>query len=151
MGTVERLNRCLKDRYRIRREIGRGGMAVVYLAEDLRHGREVALKVLRPEFAVSLGSERFLREIEISARLQHPHILALYDSGEADGLLYFVMPFVEGESLRDRLEREERLPVAAAVQVAAEVANALDYAHQKGVVHRDIKPGTSCCSMGMRS
>jgi serine/threonine-protein kinase len=141
MDTVERLNRCLKDRYRIRREIGRGGMAVVYLADDLRHGRAVALKVLRPEFAVSLGSERFLREIEISARLQHPHILALYDSGEADGLLYFVMPFVEGESLRDRLEREERLPVAEAVQIAAEVANALAYAHQNGVVHRDVKPG----------
>jgi serine/threonine-protein kinase len=116
-------------------------MAVVYLADDLRHGREVALKVLRPEFAVSLGSERFLREIGISARLQHPHILALYDSGEADGLLYFVMPFVEGESLRERLEREGPLPVVDAVQIAAEVANALTYAHRQGVVHRDIKPG----------
>jgi len=115
-------------------------MAVVYLAEDLKHRRQVALKILRPELAAALGPERFLREIEIAAGLHHPHILPLYDSGDADGTLYYVMPFVEGESLRARLEREKQLPIADALRVAREVADALSYAHSRGVVHRDIKP-----------
>ena len=115
-------------------------MATVYLAEDLKHHRQVALKVLRPELAAVLGPERFLREIEISARLNHPHILPLHDSGEAGGFLYYVMPYVEGESLRDRLNREKQLPVEDALQITREVADALDYAHRHDVVHRDIKP-----------
>ncbi len=115
-------------------------MAVVYLAEDLKHRRQVALKILRPELAAALGPERFLREIEIAAGLHHPHILPLYDSGDADGTLYYVMPFVDGESLRARLEREKQLPIADALRVAREVADALSYAHSRGVVHRDIKP-----------
>ena len=135
-----RLRTALGHRYRIEREIGQGGMAVVYLAHDLRHDRAVALKVLRPELAAFLGAERFLREIHIAAQLNHPHILALYDSGEADGLLFFVMPYVEGESLRQRLGREGRLALQEAVTIAAEVADALAYAHELGVVHRDIKP-----------
>ncbi|HET9726010.1 MAG TPA: protein kinase, partial [Gemmatimonadales bacterium] len=121
-------------------EIGAGGMATVYLAEDLRHDRRVALKVLRPELAAVIGAERFLAEIKLTANLQHPHILPLFDSGEADSFLYYVMPFVEGESLRDRLRREKQLPVEDAVRIACEVASALDYAHRHGVVHRDIKP-----------
>ncbi|HVK00453.1 MAG TPA: serine/threonine-protein kinase, partial [Gemmatimonadales bacterium] len=135
---------ALSDRYRIEREIGHGGMAIVYLAVDLRHHRKVALKVLRPELAAVIGAERFLAEIRTTANLQHPHILPLHDSGEVQGLqrsfLYYVMPFVEGESLRDRLAREKQLPVADAVQIATEVASALDYAHRHGVIHRDIKP-----------
>jgi serine/threonine-protein kinase len=115
-------------------------MATVYLARDLKHDRQVAIKVLRPELAATLGSERFLREIQIVARLNHPHILQLHDSGEAAGFLYFVMPFVEGESLRQRLDREGPLPVETAVRLADEIAGALEYAHQHGVVHRDIKP-----------
>ena len=115
-------------------------MATVYLAHDLRHGRQVALKVLRPELSAVLGAERFLKEIRTVASLQHPHILPLHDSGEANGLVFYVMPFVEGESLRDRLNRETQLPVDDAVRIATEVANALDYAHRHGVVHRDIKP-----------
>ena len=115
-------------------------MATVYLAEDLKHHRKVAVKVLRPELAAALGAERFLREIEIAARLQHPHILPLLDSGEADGFLYYVMPYVEGESLRDRLAREGELPVHEAVRLLVEIADALAYAHAQGVVHRDIKP-----------
>src|SRR6476659_9528688 len=130
----------LSDRYRIERELGRGGMATVYLAEDIRHGRKVAVKVLHPELAAVLGAERFLAEIRVTAALQHPHILPLFDSGQADGQLYYVMPFVEGESLRDRLHREKQLPGDAAVRLASEVASALDYAHRHGVVHRDIKP-----------
>jgi serine/threonine-protein kinase len=131
---------ALATRYRVERELGQGGMATVYLAEDRKHRRQVALKVLRPELAAALGPERFLREIETTANLRHPHILPLYDSGEADGFLYYVMPYVEGESLRDRLRREGRLPLADAVLLAREVADALSYAHGRGVIHRDIKP-----------
>ena len=134
-----RLTAALQDRFDVERELGQGGMATVYLARDPRHDRRVAIKVLRPELAAVLGADRFLREIRILARLNHPHILQLYDSGEADGLLYFVMPFVEGESLRQRLD-QGRLPVATAVQFATEIATALDYAHRQGIVHRDIKP-----------
>ena len=135
-----RLQSALSDRYRLDREIGAGGMATVYLAEDVRHDRRVALKVLRPELAAVIGAERFLAEIKLTANLQHPHILPLFDSGEADGYLFYVMPFVEGETLRDRLTREKQLPVADALRIATEVASALDYAHRHGVVHRDIKP-----------
>ena len=125
----QRLQAALADRYRIERELGRGGMATVYLAEDLKHHRQVAIKVLDPELAAAIGPERFLREIETVARLTHPHILPLFDSGEADGLLYYVMPYVEGESLRDRLTREKQLPVDDALRIAREVADALSYAH----------------------
>ena len=135
-----RLQSALADRYRLDREIGAGGMATVYLAEDVRHDRRVALKVLRPELAAVIGAERFLAEIKLTANLQHPHILPLFDSGEADGYLFYVMPFIDGESLRDRLNREKQLPVADAVRITTEVADALDYAHRHGVVHRDIKP-----------
>jgi serine/threonine-protein kinase len=135
-----RLTAALEGRYLIERELGAGGMATVYLAHDVRHDRKVALKVLRPELSAILGGERFLTEIKTTANLQHPHILSLFDSGEADGLVYYVMPFVEGESLRDRLNREKQLPVEDAVRIAREVADALEYAHQHGVVHRDIKP-----------
>jgi Tol biopolymer transport system component len=137
---IARLGTALAERYTIERELGMGGMAMVYLAQDLRHQRKVALKVLRPELASILGAERFLTEIRTTANLQHPHILSLYDSGEADGLVFYVMPFVEGESVRDRLVREKQLPVDEAVKIAREVAGALDYAHRHGVVHRDIKP-----------
>ena len=138
--TFERLRAALADRYAIERELGSGGMATVYLAQDVKHHRPVAIKVLRSELAAALGPERFLREIEIAARLTHPHILPLYDSGEADGLLYYVMPYVEGETLRDRLEREKQLPLDDALQLAREVADALSYAHSHDVIHRDIKP-----------
>jgi serine/threonine-protein kinase len=137
---VTRLSVALADRYVIEREVGAGGMATVYLAHDVRHDRKVALKVLRPELSAILGAERFLHEIKTTANLQHPHILSLFDSGEADGLVFYVMPYVEGESLRDRLNREKQLPVEDAVRIAREVADALEYAHQHGVVHRDIKP-----------
>src|SRR5882724_11716621 len=137
---LSRLQVALADRYRIEVEIGAGGMATVYLAQDLRHDRKVALKLLRPELSAVIGAERFLAEIKLTANLQHPHILPLFDSGEADGFLFYVMPFVEGESLRSRLSREKQLPVPDAVRVATEVASALDYAHRHGVVHRDIKP-----------
>lgn len=137
---LERLSKSLVDRYRVERELGHGGMAVVFLAHDLRHGRPVAVKVLRPELAAVLGSERFLREIQVAANLTHPHILPLLDSGEADGLLYYTMPFIEGPTLRRRLERERQLPLDDALRVAREVAGALDYAHRRGVVHRDVKP-----------
>ena len=136
----ERLAVALRDRYRIERELGAGGMATVYLADDLKHHRPVALKVLRPELAAALGHERFLREIEIAAGLSHPHIVPLYDSGEAGGVLFYVMPYVEGESLRDRLRREKQLPLDDAMALAREVADALSYAHARGVIHRDIKP-----------
>ena len=135
-----RLQAALADHYRVERELGRGGMATVYLARDLKHERLVALKVLHPQLAATLGSERFLREIRTVARLQHPHILSVHDSGEAAGLLWFTMPYVEGESLRDRLAREHQLPVDSALRIAHETARALDYAHRHGVVHRDIKP-----------
>ncbi|HEY7505170.1 MAG TPA: protein kinase [Gemmatimonadales bacterium] len=130
----------LRDRYAFERELGRGGMATVWLARDLRHDRPVALKVLHPELAVSLGPERFLREIRLAARLQHPHILSVYDSGETGGRLWFTMPYIEGESLRDRLRRERQIPIADAVRITREVALALDFAHRHGAVHRDIKP-----------
>lgn len=135
-----RVRTALADRFQIERELGSGGMAVVYLAQDPRYSRRVAIKVLRPEVAAALGGSRFLREIQIAARLSHPHIVPLFDSGEVDGLLYYVMPFVDGESLRARLEREGRLPLGEAVQFAREIAEALDYAHRQDVVHRDIKP-----------
>jgi eukaryotic-like serine/threonine-protein kinase len=137
---ISRLQEALGGRYRIEREIGQGGMATVYLAEDLKHDRKVAIKVLRPELAAIIGAERFLREIKTIATLQHPHILGLIDSGEANGTAYYVMPYIEGESLRDRLEREKQLPIADAIRLASEVASALDYAHRRGVIHRDIKP-----------
>jgi serine/threonine-protein kinase len=135
-----RLASALADRYRIERELGQGGMATVYLAHDVRHDRHVALKLLRPELSAILGAGRFLSEIKTTANLQHPHILPLFDSGEADGFVFYVMPYVEGESLRDRLTREKQLPVDEAVRIAREVADALDYAHRHGVIHRDIKP-----------
>ena len=145
---LERLQSALEDRYEIESEVGRGGMATVYLAQDLKHRRKVAIKVLHPELTATLGSERFLQEIEIVAGLQHPHILPLYDSGEADGLLYYVMPYASGESLRQRLDRERQLAVDESVRIAVEVADALDYAHRQGVVHRDIKPGNILLSEG---
>jgi serine/threonine-protein kinase len=137
---VSRLRTAVAGRYAVERELGQGGMATVFLAQDLRHKRKVAIKVLAPEIARNIGPERFLREIEIAAGLTHPHILPVFDSGDADGLLYYVMPYVAGESLGHRLRRERRLPVAEAVRVAREVADALDYAHRQGFVHRDIKP-----------
>ena len=137
---VTRLNAALESRYAIERELGEGGMATVYLAEDLKHNRKVALKVLKPELAAVVGAERFLAEIKVTANLQHPHILPLFDSGEADSFLFYVMPYVEGESLRDRLDREKQLPVDEAVRIATAVANALDHAHRHKVIHRDIKP-----------
>ena len=139
-AALDLLAAALADRYRIEREVGQGGMATVYLADDLRHDRKVAIKVLRPELAAVIGAERFLREIKTIAHLQHPHILGLIDSGEVNGTAYYVMPFVEGESLRDRLNREKQLPISDAVRFATEVASALDYAHRHGVIHRDIKP-----------
>src|SRR5918995_828900 len=145
--THERLVVALQERYRIERRpdgslalLGRGGTATVYLAHDLRHDRPVALKVVHSELAATVGTERFLREIRFVARLSHPHILPLFDSGEADGLLYYVMPYMPGESLRQRLNREGRLPVSSALRIACQVGLALDYAHRHGVVHRDIKP-----------
>ena len=137
---LEPLRPALADRYLIERELGRGGMAIVYLAEDRRHQRKVALKVLRPEIAQSLGGDRFLREIQLAARLNHPNILALHDSGESDGVLWYTMPYVEGESLRDRLTRDDQLPIEDALRITKEVAEGLEYAHAQGVVHRDIKP-----------
>src|SRR2546428_6197236 len=140
MTDTARLTTALVGRYAIERELGAGGMATVYLVRDLKHDRQVALKVLRPELAAVLGAQRFLQEIKTTANLQHPHILGLIDSGESDGILWYVMPYVEGESLRDRINREKLLPVKDAVQLAIEAASALDYAHRHGVIHRDIKP-----------
>ncbi len=137
---LNRLKAALSDRYTVEREIGSGGMATVYLAHDVKHDRKVAVKVLRPELAAVLGAERFLNEIKVTANLQHPHILPLHDSGEADGFLFYVMPFVEGESLRDRLNRETQLSVEDALRISREVADGLSHAHDLGVVHRDIKP-----------
>ena len=134
------LEQGLSGSYVLERELGRGGMATVFLASDLKHDRPVALKVLHPELAQSLGPERFLREVKLAARLQHPHILTVLDSGETAGRLWFTMPFVEGESLRDRLRRERQLPVEDALRIAREAAQALQYAHTHGVIHRDIKP-----------
>ncbi len=142
------LGKALADRYRIERELGRGGMATVFLAHDLRHDRPVALKVLHPELASTLGPERFQREIKLAARLQHPHILTVHDSGDTAGQLWYTMPFVRGESLRDRLRREGQLPVEVAVDLTRQVALALDYAHREGVVHRDLKPENILLSDG---
>src|SRR5678816_431859 len=136
----EKVAKALENKYRISRELGRGGMATVYLAEDLRHGRDVAVKVLHPDLSSALGADRFLREIRLAARLNHPHILPLFDSGEAEGFLYYVMPYVEGESLRDLMNREGRIPVDQACTIARSVAGALDYANRNKIVHRDIKP-----------
>ncbi len=137
---MERLVVALSDRYRIERELGAGGMATVYLAEDLKHRRRVALKVLKPELAAMIGAERFVQEITTTAALQHPHILPLFDSGTADGFLYYVMPFIDGETLRRKLHRETQLGIDESVKIATAVADALDYAHRQGVIHRDIKP-----------
>jgi len=145
---ITRLNRALEGRYHIVREIGEGGMATVYLADDLRHERKVALKVLKPELAAVVGADRFLAEIKTTANLQHPHILPLFDSGEADTFLFYVMPYVEGETLHDRLQREKQLPVEEAVRIAVAVAGALAYAHERGIVHRDIKPGNVLLQAG---
>ena len=138
--TTASLREALRDRYTLERELGRGGMATVYLAQDVKHERPVALKVLLPELAASLGPDRFQREIKLAARLQHPHILTVHDSGETAGQLWFTMPYVEGESLRDRLRRERQLGVEDALRITREAAAALDYAHRHGVIHRDIKP-----------
>ncbi|MFN2603577.1 MAG: protein kinase, partial [Gemmatimonadaceae bacterium] len=137
---LERLRNALSHTYTIDRELGKGGMATVYLAQDSKHERLVALKVLHPELAASLGPDRFLREIKTAAKLNHPHILPLHDSGEVDGFLYYVMPYVEGESLRERLDREEFLPVEEVAGLTKGIASALDYAHRQNIVHRDIKP-----------
>ena len=137
---LEQLRAALGDRYEVERLVGEGGMATVFLAKDLRHGRKVAIKTLRAELAASIGADRFLREIRLAANLQHPNILGLYDSGEASGILYYVMPFIEGESLRARLDREQQLPIHDAVRIIREAAEGLAYAHEQGVVHRDIKP-----------
>ena len=137
---MEGVKNALESRYSIERELGRGGMATVYLAEDFRHGRQVAVKVLHPELASALGSDRFLREIKLAARLNHPHILPLFDSGEAEGFLFYVMPYIDGESLRDKLNREGQLTLEDALTIGRAVAGALDYAHRRNIVHRDIKP-----------
>ena len=138
--TLASLTAALTDRYRIQREIGQGGMATVFLARDTKHDRPVALKVLRPELGAVLGVERFLSEIRVTANLQHPNVLPLFDSGEANGLLFYVMPFVDGESLRTRLTREKQLPIDEAVRITVALASALDYAHRNGIIHRDLKP-----------
>jgi eukaryotic-like serine/threonine-protein kinase len=148
MPLLDQLIIGVGDRYRVERELGHGGMAVVFLAADLKHHRLVALKVLKPELSAALGSDRFLREIEIAAVLQHPHILPLYDSGQAAGLIWYVMPYVEGESLRERLRREGQLPLDAALRIAHEVGSALQYANDHGVVHRDVKPENVMLSAG---
>src|SRR5688572_9366752 len=137
---LSRLRTALSGRYEIDRELGAGGMATVYLAHDIKHDRAVAIKVLHPDLGAALGAERFLTEIKTTAKLQHPHILPLLDSGDAAGLLYYVMPVMTGETLRGRLTRERQLPIPEAVRIAREVASALDYAHRQGVIHRDIKP-----------
>ncbi|UCC24146.1 MAG: protein kinase [Gemmatimonadales bacterium] len=145
---LSRLNAALEGRYRIERQLGEGGMATVYLADDVRHDRRVALKVLKPELAAVVGADRFLAEIRTTANLQHPHILPLFDSGEADSFLYYVMPYIEGETLRGRLDRDKQLPVDEAVRIASAVAGALEVAHEAGVVHRDIKPANILVSRG---
>ena len=147
-NTVEELQALLGQRYTVQRPIGQGGMATVYLARDTKHDREVAVKLLKPEIGALLGAGRFLHEIKLTSRLQHPHILPLYDSGEADNRIFYVMPFVEGDSLRDRLRREHRLPVDVALTIVREIADALAYAHSHGVIHRDIKPENILLSAG---
>ena len=151
MTDLEGLTTALSDRYSIEGELGAGGMATVYLAQDDKHDRKVALKVLRPELAAVIGAERFLAEIKTTANLQHPHILPLHDSGEAGGFLFYVMPYVEGESLRDRLDREKQLPVEEAIRIASEVADALDYAHRHDVIHRDLLASCQFSGLGLRS
>ena len=145
---LDRLKTALADRYQIERELGSGGMARVYLAQDIKHDRQVALKVPKQEIAATLGPERFLREIKIAAQLSHPHILPLYDSGEAEGFLYYVMPYVAGESLHQRLEREKQLRLDDALHFVRELADGLGYAHRVGVIHRDIKPENVLISEG---
>ena len=137
---IQGLTDILSGQYRVEREVGAGAMAVVYLAQDLKHHRQVAVKVLRPELAAAVGGDRFLREIDIAANLRHPHILPLLDSGDAEGFLYYVMPYVEGESLRQKLNREKQLAIDESIAIAREVGDALAYAHARGVIHRDIKP-----------
>ena len=149
MPETAAITAALGGHYTIQREIGRGGMAIVYLARDVKHDRDVALKVFRPQFGASLGSERFLAEIKLTAALQHPNILPLFDSGAVDGLLFYVMPFVRGESLRDRLNREKTLPVDKAIAIARGIASALDHAHRQGIVHRDVKPENVLLSDGV--
>jgi serine/threonine-protein kinase len=148
VASRDSLAQALGAQYRLERELGRGGFATVFLAHDLRHDRPVALKVLHPEVAASLGADRFKQEVRLAARLQHPHIVGVFDSGEADGQLWFTMPFVEGESLRHRLDRERQLPVPEALRLTREVAGALDFAHRHGVIHRDIKPENILLSDG---
>ena len=145
---LERLSVALSARYRLERELGQGGMAKVFLAHDLKYERAVAVKVLRPDLSAEIGATRFLREIQIAARLHHPHILPLYDSDQAGDLVYYVMPYIEGETLRQRLAREQQLPIAEALQIAREVADALSYAHNAKVVHRDIKPANILLDAG---
>src|SRR5438067_890267 len=140
MDALAQLNASLAGRYSIDREVGRGGMATVFLARDVRHNRKVAVKLLNPELGAVLGVERFLSEIQVTANLQHPNLLPLFDSGEAEGLLFYVMPYVEGESLRAKIYREKQLPIDEAIHIAAAVASALEYAHRHGVIHRDLKP-----------
>ena len=147
-ANITRLNAALVGRYRVERELGEGGMATVYLADDIKHERKVALKVLKPELAAVVGAERFLAEIKTTANLQHPNILPLHDSGEADSFLYYVMPYVEGESLREKLRREHQLSVDEALRLTTDIAEALGVAHERGVVHRDIKPANILLSSG---
>jgi len=149
-STVEvgRVRAALASRYKVERVLGQGGMATVYLAEDLKHRRHVAVKVMRPELAATLGGDRFLREVEFAGQLSHPHILPMYDSGEMDGLLFYVMPYVEGESVSARIKRDQQLPVEEAIRLCREVADALAYAHGRGIIHRDIKPANVLLSGG---
>ena len=151
MTIPSELTSAVADRYVIEREIGRGGMATVYLARDLRHRRAVALKLLNPEFGAALGVDRFLAEIRVTANLQHPNLLPLFDSGEVNGQPFYVMPYVDGESLRQRIDREKQLPVDEGVRIAVAVAGALEYAHAHGVVHRDLKPENILLQSGSRS
>jgi serine/threonine-protein kinase len=148
LGELARVRRALAATYKVERALGAGGMATVYLAEDVKHHRKVAVKVMRPDLAQTLGADRFLREVEIAAQLSHPHILPVYDSGQAEGLLYYVMPYVEGESLQERMQRESQLPVEDALRIAREVAEALAYAHERNIIHRDIKPANIMLSRG---